>query len=63
MKILKTVEMEDGAYEVKANFSPQEIDIIIEVGISTLLQQGAIPFKAMTELSAASFAPTTDTEQ
>jgi hypothetical protein len=61
MKIQKAIELSDGAYEVKANFSVEEMEVIIEVGINALLQQGALPFKALNNL--ADFAPVSDTEQ
>ncbi len=44
MLIKKQVKTEDGVYEVNADFSEDEMTVIIDVGLNTLLNAGALPF-------------------
>ncbi len=44
MQIKKQVKTEDGVYEVNADFSEEEMTVIIDVGLNTLLNAGALPF-------------------
>lgn len=44
MQIKKQVRTEDGTYEIDANFSEDEMTVIIDVGLNTLLSAGALPF-------------------
>jgi len=62
MKIIKTIEHPDGSYDINGTFSPEEVDVILEVGLNTLYQTGALPFKAMSHADAASFIPGTGSE-
>lgn len=50
MKILHSVELEDGSYKYQGELSGKELDFIVEVGINTLLAQGAFPFIASDRL-------------
>ena len=44
MKLLKRIKTKKGTYLVNAEFTEDEMDFIIEVGISRMLELGAIPF-------------------
>lgn len=44
MKVNKTFEMENGSARIDAEFDAEELNFIVEVGLATLLTQGAYPF-------------------
>lgn len=44
MQIQKTIETEDGAVEIRANLSPEQVQFLIEVGLNVVLAKGAKPF-------------------
>lgn len=49
MKVKKTIELEDGTYEIDAEFNKEEMDSIIEIGLNVLLAHGALPFQPSEE--------------
>lgn len=55
MEVNKTFEGPDGSITFQGKLSPEELDLIISVGLNFLLQQGALPIKAMEEDDMASF--------
>lgn len=63
MKVNKTLELEGGSYEINATFSPDEANIIIEVGLSTLLRIGSLPIAAVQEEDLAKMMPYSGNEQ
>lgn len=46
MRVKKSIKLEDGTYNVDADFSAEEMDSIIEIGLNVLLAHGALPFQA-----------------
>lgn len=44
MKVRKTIQREEGIYEVDCDFNQEEMDSIIEIGLNVLLAHGALPF-------------------
>ncbi len=63
MHIKRTFEHPDGAYEVDAVFTPDEVQVIIEVGLNTLYQSGALPFTALGMKDLGKLAPINGTPQ
>lgn len=47
MKINKTVETPDGSVTFAGELNPDELEMVLSVGINFLLQQGALPLKIM----------------
>lgn len=45
MKVTKTIKRDEGTYEVDTEFSQEEFDSIIEIGLNVLLAHGALPFQ------------------
>ncbi len=44
MQIQKTIETEDGAVEIRANLSPEQVQFLLEVALNVVLAKGAKPF-------------------
>lgn len=44
MKVKKTIQREEGIYQVDCDFNQEEMDSIIEIGLNVLLAHGALPF-------------------
>jgi len=44
MEIKTTVLLEDGTAEFQGTLSDTELNIVMQVGLSTLLRQGSMPF-------------------
>lgn len=44
MKINKTIETTEGGIHFQGELTTEEADLVIEIGLSVLLAQGAIPF-------------------
>ncbi len=44
MKINKTLETTEGRLEFSGELSEAEANLVVEVGLATLLSQGALPF-------------------
>jgi hypothetical protein len=44
MHIKKLIETEQGAVEFSAELSGEELEVVITVGLNTLLRAGALPF-------------------
>lgn len=51
MEINKTFKTPQGTVTFQGVLSQEEADYVIQIGLNTLLQQGAIPFKIMEEPS------------
>ena len=47
MKVKKSLETPDGTVVFEGEISPDELDLILSVGLNYLLQQGAIPLKVL----------------
>lgn len=44
MQIQKIIETPEGAVEVQANLSPEQVQFLLEVGLNVVLAKGAKPF-------------------
>lgn len=55
MRVSKTIETPDGTIQFEGELSQEELDLILSVGINFLMEQGAIPFKVMSEKKKADF--------
>jgi hypothetical protein len=44
MKIKRVIENDQGTFNVDCDFSVEEFDSIIEIGLNVLLAHGALPF-------------------
>lgn len=44
MLINKTIETEQGTVKFEGELESQELDLVLQVGLNFLLQQGALPF-------------------
>lgn len=49
MKITKTIKTAEGPVTFSGELTEQEFDFVLEVGLSYLMAQGAIPFKALND--------------
>lgn len=63
MRVTKTIETKDGTFHVEAEFSKDEIDLIIEAGLSYLYQTGALPFTAIEDGEEARYLEPSKLEQ
>lgn len=63
MYIKKTIETPEGEFIVEAQFSKQEVDLIMEAGLSYLLQNGALPFMRIEDGEDARFMAPVKLEQ
>jgi hypothetical protein len=50
MQIKSLVETEDGAAEIQANLSEEQVKFLVEVGLNVVRAKGAQPFLAKTEV-------------
>jgi hypothetical protein len=48
MQVNKTVELEDGKVLFEGELTQQEADLVVKIGLSVLLQNGALPFLTKT---------------
>lgn len=44
MKVKRVIENDEGTFNVDCEFSVDEFDSIIEIGLNVLLAHGALPF-------------------
>ena len=63
MKVDKSLEGPNGTVTFQGELSPEEVDVILGVGLNFLMQQGAIPFKVLKDLDKVKIAPSTETQQ
>jgi hypothetical protein len=54
MHIKKTLEGPEGTFEFEGELSPGEVTVVIEAGLNTLFQAGALPFTHRSELHRVS---------
>lgn len=62
MEISQSFKTEEGTLTFQGELSQEELDIVIQVGLSTLFSQGLIPFKVSDEIDIASVAPAVNSE-
>jgi hypothetical protein len=58
VRIKKAFETPDGVMEIEGEFSPEEVQVILEVGLNVMYQQGALPFRAGKLVDIAEFHDT-----
>lgn len=63
MKVNKAIETDDGTVLFQGELGPEELDLILSIGLNHLLRQGAIPFQVTPEEDMASFAPGSEEKQ
>jgi hypothetical protein len=63
MKITNLVETPEGAVEVEANLSPEQVQFLIEVGLNVVLAKGAKPFLTSGDFGVDQVHAGTDTQQ
>lgn len=61
MNVTKVIETTDGEVTYTAELKGKELQVVIDVGLNTLLAAGALPF--LGDESAQVIAPTSDTAQ
>lgn len=59
MLVSKTIEMPDGTVKFEGELAPEELDMVLQVGLNWLLQQGVLPIT----MNGQANSPTTNTEQ
>lgn len=47
MKVDKIIETPSGEIHFQGTLSPEEVEVVVSVGLNFLVQQGAIPFKVL----------------
>ena len=62
MEVNQSFKTEEGTLTFQGELSQEELDIVIQVGLSTLFSQGLIPFKVSDEIDIASVAPAVNSE-
>ena len=63
MLINQVIETPEGAVEVNANLSNEQVKFLIEVGLNVVLSRGAQPFIQKTDYTPDQIIPGTDTIQ
>ncbi len=64
MKINQIVEKDDGSATFQGNLSGPELAFVVELGINTLMEAGALPFASAQSVNMASIMESeTDLEQ
>lgn len=64
MKISQIVEREDGSATFQGNITGPELAFVVELGINTLMEAGALPFASTANINIASIMESeTDLEQ
>jgi hypothetical protein len=58
MDIKKTIETPNGGVTFEGSLNSEELDVIIQVGLATLLARGALPMKAVDINDIANILPT-----
>ncbi|CAB4132890.1 hypothetical protein UFOVP249_57 [uncultured Caudovirales phage] len=48
MLVNKSVETPNGSVKFEGELEPKELDFVLQIGLNTLLAQGAIPFTIKT---------------
>jgi hypothetical protein len=56
LKVKKSLETPNGTVVFEGEITPDELDLILSVGLNYLLQQGAIPLKVLDTKDAAKLA-------
>lgn len=57
------IETPDGAVEVQANLSPEQVKFLLEVGLNIVLAKGAAPFVSNKDFTEEQIHTGSDTVQ
>ena len=63
MQINSVVETPEGAVEVSANLSPEQVQFLLEVGLNVVLAKGAKPFVQSSDFTSDQLHPGPETVQ
>lgn len=57
MDVRKAIKTSEGTVIFEGELSQEEHDYVLSIGLLTLLEQGALPFKHMSEENISSVSP------
>jgi hypothetical protein len=57
MYLHKTIETDNGAVEFDGEFSPEEVQFLLEYALNSLIQKGLVPFVVKKPEDMATVAP------
>lgn len=60
MQVKNLVKSKDGTYLFDGELSEEEHEFVLNIGLASLLEQGAIPFMTADEETAYKFIPGSD---
>lgn len=60
MQVKNLIKNKQGTFQFDGELSEEEHEFVITVGLNTLMENGALPFMAVEEETAYSFAPSSD---
>lgn len=63
MIINQVIETPEGAVEIQANLSPEQVKFLIEVGLNLVLAKGAVPFIKEGDFGVEQIQSAVDTVQ
>lgn len=63
MYLKKRIKTEQGTFVIEAEFREDEMDLIVEAGLLTLLQNGALPFITTDDENIHNVVPPSKLEQ
>lgn len=62
MEISKSLKTPHGTVVFQGELNQEELDLVLQVGLNALLEQGVIPFQVMDEHDVAQMVPGTETK-
>jgi hypothetical protein len=63
VNLKKIVQTDAGVFIVEGEFSPEEMEVIIDAGLNTLIKHGALPFIALDAQDTYKVIPPSTLEQ
>lgn len=60
MQVSKLLKTSEGTVKFEGELTEEEHEFVVNIGLATLLEEGAIPFITATEENAHSFVPGSD---
>lgn len=63
MELKKVVRTPEGVFIVEGKFSAEEMEVIIDAGLNTLISHGALPFVALDAEQTYKVIPPSTMEQ
>lgn len=55
MEVSKTIKTSEGTVVFEGNLTQDEADLVIGIGLTSLLKAGAIPFKVLKQTDVSSY--------